>query len=123
IGRAVAEAVPAHERLAVDRFSATAGLGVAGVVDGVEVVAGRPAFLAERGLALPDDLAAAVAEAKARTAVVVGWDGRARAVAVVGDTVRPTSAAAIAELRRLGLHPVLLTGDNRQAAEAVAAQV
>src|SRR5699024_12449197 len=63
------------------------------------------------------------AESQGRTAVVVFWDGRARGVLVVSDTVRPTSAEAISQLKRLGLTPILLTGDNRAAAEQIAAEV
>src|SRR5690606_15366180 len=63
------------------------------------------------------------AQAEGRTAIAVGWDGRARAVLVVSDVVKPTSAEAVAELRRLGLTPILLTGDNEKAARAVAAEV
>jgi Cu+-exporting ATPase len=63
------------------------------------------------------------AEAKGRTVVLAVWDGEARGALVVADTVKPTSAAAVAELRELGLTPVLLTGDNGAAARAVAAQV
>ena len=83
------------------------------------------AHLAAAGLTISDDLASAVtrSEAAGRTAVVVGWDGRARLVVVVADTVRPTSAGAVASLRALGLRPVLLTGDNEGAARAVAAEV
>ena len=67
--------------------------------------------------------AKAAAEAKAQTAISAGWDGEIRAVLVVADTVKPTSAEAIQQLRDLGLRPVLLTGDNSSAAQAVAAQV
>ena len=76
-------------------------------------------------MAIPDGLEAARAGAEAlgRTAVVAAWDGRARGVLVVADTVKPTSAAAVASLRALGLHPVLLTGDNAVTARAVAAEV
>ena len=125
IARAIAEAVPDHERWPVTAFASTAGLGVTGTVDGSAVVAGRPSFLAERGLALPDELAAAreAAQAAGQTVVAIGWDGEARALAVVADTVRPNSAAAIAQLRALGLTPVLLTGDNAAVAKAVAAEV
>jgi Cu+-exporting ATPase len=55
--------------------------------------------------------------------VAAGWDGQARALFVVADTVKPTSAAAIASLRELGLRPVLLSGDNETTARAVAAEV
>ena len=67
--------------------------------------------------------ARAAAEAAGRTAVLAGWDGAVRAVLVVADTVKPTSAAAVAQLRRLGLRPVLLTGDHEAAARAIAAEV
>ncbi|MDC7336964.1 HAD-IC family P-type ATPase [Streptomyces lydicus] len=60
---------------------------------------------------------------RGRTAVTVGWDGAARAVLVVSDAVKPTSAEAVRRLRALGLTPVLLTGDNKAVAEAVAAEV
>ena len=79
-----------------------------------------------RGIAdLPADVAAAKADAEAagRTAVVVGWDGRARGVLAVADVVKPTSREAVAGLRALGLTPVLLTGDNATVARAVAAEV
>ncbi|WP_203982596.1 heavy metal translocating P-type ATPase [Sphaerisporangium rufum] len=127
IARAVARA--AAERTgappAAEEFAALAGHGVRGTVEGHQVLVGRPALLAEAGQPLPDELtgAAAAAEAAGRTAVAVGWDGAARAVLVVADTVKPTSAAAIAELRALGLTPVLLTGDNDAVARAVAAEV
>jgi Cu+-exporting ATPase len=95
------------------------------VVHGHAVVAGRERFLADWALHLTDELRAArdAAEAAGRTPVFVGWDGAARAVLVVSDTVKGTSAEAVAGLRRLGLRPVLLTGDNERAARAVAAQV
>jgi Cu+-exporting ATPase len=57
-----------------------------------------------------------------RTAALAGWDGQARAAVVVADRLRPTAAAAVARIRRLGLRPVLLTGDNEHAAMAVARQ-
>ena len=61
--------------------------------------------------------------AVARTVVAVAWDGEVRGILAVSDTVRPTSAAAIARMRELGLTPILLTGDNVRAARAVAAEV
>ena len=109
----------------VESFANTEGLGVQGVVDGHAVVAGRERFLADWSLHLDDTLSAArdAAEAAGRTPIYVGWDGQARAVLVVSDTVKATSAEAIAGLRALGLRPVLLTGDNSRAAHAVAALV
>jgi Cu+-exporting ATPase len=109
----------------VESFASTQGLGVRGVVDGRAVVAGRARFLADWGLTPGPELTAAreAAEAGGRTAVLAGWDGEARAVLVVADTVKPTSAEAIAQLRSLGLTPVLLTGDNTATAKAVAADL
>jgi P-type Cu+ transporter len=111
---------------AVEGFSSTQGRGVQGVVEGAAVVAGRASWLeSDWAIALPSELVAALdaAESAGQTAVVVGWDGQARGVVVVADTVKPTSTQAIAELRGLGLTPVLLTGDNSRAAHAVAATV
>ncbi len=109
----------------VESFANTEGLGVQGVVDGHAVVAGRERFLADWSLTLDDTLRDArdAAEADGRTPIYVGWDGEARAVLVVSDTIKATSAEAIAGMRHLGLRPVLLTGDNRRAAQAVADQV
>ncbi|GIF10141.1 heavy metal translocating P-type ATPase [Actinoplanes teichomyceticus] len=109
----------------VTGFASTEGLGVAGTVDGHTVHVGRPALLHEAGLSVPADVERAVAAAHAagQTAVVAGWDGQARGVLAVADTVKPTSRDAVAQLRALGLSPVLLTGDNDTVARAVAAQV
>ncbi len=111
---------------AVTGFASHPGLGVSGDVDGHAVVAGRRSWL-ERQLALPVPAVlvyrASGAESAGQTTVYAGWDGQVRGVLVISDTVKPTSAEAIAELRHLGLEPVLLTGDNARAAAAVAAQV
>jgi len=108
---------------AVESFGNTEGLGVQGVVDGHAVVVGRERFLGDWSLKLGDDLAAArdAAEAQGMTPVFVGWDGEVRGMLTLADTIKETSAEAIAGLRKLGLHPVLLTGDNTRAANAVAA--
>ncbi|MEV7098642.1 heavy metal translocating P-type ATPase [Amycolatopsis sp. NPDC051045] len=110
---------------AVEDFTNVEGLGVQGVVDGHAVLVGRTALLEEWSQPLPEDLAAAKAAAEDRghTAVAVAWDGAARGVLVVADTVKPTSAEAVAQLRALGLTPVLLTGDNQAVARTVAAEV
>jgi Cu+-exporting ATPase len=106
----------------VESFENVEGLGVQGVVDGHAVLVGRPALLERWSIALPPVLAGAMADAQARgrTAVAVAWDGAAHAVLVVADTVKPTSADAVARLRALGLRPVLLTGDNASVARTVA---
>jgi P-type Cu+ transporter len=122
IGRAVAAA--ASEIPPVTDFGNDAGRGVHGVVEGHTVVVGRQ-ILADRGAGIPSALAEAKADAEqgGRTVVPVGWDGVVRGLLLVADTVKPTSATAVAELRALGLHPVLLTGDNAAAARAVAGEV
>ncbi|WP_082860316.1 cation-translocating P-type ATPase [Alloactinosynnema sp. L-07] len=109
----------------VTDFAAVEGLGVRGTVDGRVVVVGRTSLLDQGNPHLPSDLffAKADAERRGHTAVTVGWDGRARAVLAVADTVKPTSAEAVMWLRSLGLTPVLLTGDNEAVARTVAAEV
>ncbi|WP_410605235.1 heavy metal translocating P-type ATPase [Amycolatopsis sp. lyj-90] len=127
IAQAIARA--ARERTgelpAVEEFTSLEGLGVQGIVDGSAVLVGRNALLEQWSHHLTAELAEAKAaeEKLGRTAVVVGWDGEARAVLVVADTVKPSSAEAISRLRELGLTPVLLTGDNEAVAYAVAAEV
>ncbi|MBE3016330.1 copper-translocating P-type ATPase, partial [Microbispora sp. NEAU-D428] len=110
---------------APEDFANLEGLGVQGIVDGHAVLVGRPRLLAEWSQHLPVELERRLQEEQVagRTAVAVGWDGAARAVLVVADTVKPTSAQAVEQLRGLGLRPVLLTGDNQAVAHAVAAQV
>ncbi|MEU0793604.1 heavy metal translocating P-type ATPase [Amycolatopsis sp. NPDC005961] len=101
IGRAIADA--ARQRFgalpAVTEFRSTPGVGVSGVVEGRAVSVGR-----------------------ADGAIGVTWDGEVRGHLVVADTIKPTSAQAVAELRELGLTPILLTGDNASAARAIAAE-
>ncbi|WNF27110.1 heavy metal translocating P-type ATPase [Streptomyces sp. C11-1] len=108
-----------------DDFTNIPGLGVQGTVEGHALLVGREQLLTDAAIPLPPELSAALAEAEenGRTAVVVAWDGEARGVLGVADTVKDSSAAAVAELRTLGLRPVLLTGDNRAVAETVAAEV
>jgi len=127
IARAVAAA--AQDRFgdlpAVVDFTSQEGLGVQGVVDSHAVLVGRAQLLAEWAQPLPDDLVAAKSEAECRggTAVAVGWDGRARGLIVVADTIKESSPTAVRQLRGLGLQPILLTGDNTAAARAVGAEV
>ncbi len=127
IARAIVAA--AEERLGelppVERFRNVEGLGVVGEVEGKTVLAGRTALLEQRDITVGDEFAQvkAAAEERGATAIVVAWDGEARGVLVVADTVKPTSKQAVKELRALGLRPVLLTGDNTGSANAVAAEV
>jgi P-type Cu+ transporter len=123
----IAKAIAAGAREEVTELPAAAdftnlqGLGVRGIVDGVDAVVGRPRLFTQ----IPEELDDAMrrAEAEGKTTVVVGRNGAAVAVLVVADAVKPTSAAAVKELRALGLTPILLTGDNEATARTVAAQV
>jgi len=125
IGRAIAAGSGADRHPVVGGFRSLTGLGVEGVVEGHELVAGRPALLAERDLRLPQELAAAaeVAEHQGSTVVAAGWTGEVRALFIVADQLKPTSADAVARLRALGLDPLLVTGDNAATARTVAAAV
>ena len=101
------------------------GRGMSGETGARSVLVGGPALMRERAVELPEvvEKAIAAADADARTPVVVAWNGQAHGVLAVADAVRPTSAAAVERLRALGLEPVLLTGDSRAVADAVAAEV
>jgi len=129
IARAIADAARAgtpQPLPAVHGFTSHDGRGTTGRVEGHDVAAGRMSWL-HTGWSrpAPAELTAAAdaAEAAGRTPVWVGWDGAPRGIVVVADTVKSTSAEAVQQLRRLGLRPVLLTGDNARAARAVANQV
>ncbi len=143
IGRAIAAAVTSQDGPTggdgvvigadqVHEFRAEAGHGVSGVVRtahsgvglGRRVLVGRPAWLRDQGVdpaAFQEPFDAA--EADGATAVMVAWDGSPRGVLVLRDPVKESSAQAVAELRGLGLRPVLLTGDNAGAARAAARSV
>ncbi|ATL70577.1 heavy metal translocating P-type ATPase [Nocardia terpenica] len=109
----------------VQQFVSHGGKGVQGVVGERAVVIGRTELLDDWAVRLPEPLAQAKFEAEAagRTAIAVAWNGIARGVLVIADAIKPTSADAIADLRALGLTPVLLTGDNAAAARSVADRV
>ncbi|WP_225752638.1 cation-translocating P-type ATPase [Actinotalea sp. Marseille-Q4924] len=116
----------------VTEFANEPGRGVAGVVrtahSGIglarRVLVGRPSWLREQGVDTSAlDPAFTAAESDGATAVMAAWNGAARGVLVLRDPVKPTSVQAVAELRGLGLRPVLLTGDNAGAARVVAGQV
>ncbi|MEV7610855.1 heavy metal translocating P-type ATPase [Microbacterium sp. NPDC089320] len=110
---------------APEDFANIEGKGVQGVVDGHSVVVGRESLLAEWAQSLSPELASTKvrAEGEGKTVVAVGWDGRARGILIVADTVKPGSAEAIARFRQVGLTPILLTGDNEAVARRIAAEV
>ena len=122
VARAAAGAGPVPP---VESFENIPGRGVQGVVDGHAVLVGREALLADWAQHLSPRVAAAKAEAEGggKTVIAIGWDGSARGVVVIADTVKPTSAEAVAALKRLGLTPILLTGDNEAVARRIAAEV
>jgi Cu+-exporting ATPase len=107
-----------------DRFAAVAGRGISAVVEGRQVTVGTGSWLAEKGMPL-DGLAVRMNElqAQAKTAVAIGVDGRPAGVLGIADTVKDGSREAIAELHKLGLDVVMITGDNRETALAIAAGV
>lgn len=123
IARAVAAG--AEERVGTlpvpTAFENVPGLGVRGVIDGHQVLVGRAQLLENAGVELAPELKAAAAEG--RTAVFAARDGKALGVLTVADAVKDTSAEAVTRLRGLGLTPVLLTGDSKAVADAVAAEV
>jgi Cu+-exporting ATPase len=126
VGQAIARAAAGRfgDLPEVTGFTALPGAGVQGRVGDRDVIVGSPGLFSELRIDVPDALCAplVVAVSEGRTAVLVGWDGRARAVLTVADELRPGAGAAVARLRALGLRPMLLTGDNSLVAAAVADQ-
>jgi len=106
-------------------FLSLTGLGASGLVNGHQVLVGRPALLTERGVSIPKDIAAQCRswEVMSHTAVLVARDGQTIGAAAVADVIKPSAAPAVRELHRLGLHCILVTGDNQATARAVAAEV
>ncbi|MEC3914692.1 heavy metal translocating P-type ATPase [Nocardia sp. CDC160] len=128
---AIAAAITAHGRRdnaelpAVEEFVALPGLGARGVVAGHATLIGRPALLAEAGVDIPSGLRRVLEREQkfGRTAVYIAVDGRAVAVIAVADSARPSAAAAVARLHRLGMRTLLVTGDNAFAAQAIADEI
>jgi len=127
IAQAIAAAAGAGGDLPpeVESFSSVPGRGAAGVVRGHAVVVGSLGLMADWAVHPDADIAASVERAGANgtTAVVVAWDGTARGILTVADSVKPSSADAVARLRALGLEPILLTGDHEAVARRVADEV
>ena len=110
---------------ALDEFASLPGVGATGRLGGTIVTVGREEVFRQRLVIIPGVLKQALAAARqhGHTAVIAAWDGQARAMFAVADQPKPTSAAAIADLKVMGLAPVLLTGDNAETARAIAVQV
>jgi cation-transporting ATPase V/Cu+-exporting ATPase len=126
VGRAIVDGATARyagSLPAAPGFTSMAGHGVRATIDGIEVHVGGRALFAGAGHAISPALEAEAVrlEGQGRTAVFVGWDGEARGVVAVADSLKPDAAAAVAGLRRLGVDVLMITGDNRRTAEAVAA--
>jgi cation-transporting ATPase V/Cu+-exporting ATPase len=127
IGKAVA--LGAEERDIelgpVEDFRNHAGLGVSGIVDGTRVVVGKPKLIADAGLLVPSTYGEAMAqlEVEAKTAFLAGWNGEVRGVVAVADSLKPSAAAAVSELRGMGVEVAMLTGDNQRTAAAIARQL
>ena len=120
----IARAIAAHATsdATVDGFTNLPGRGVSGTVDGSPALAGNPALFADHGIDVPRSLLDAVdaGASLGQTVILVAADGHALGAIAVSDTIKPTSRQAIAELKRLGLRTVMLTGDNERAAHAMA---
>lgn len=131
VGQAIAKAAVAELGTlpTAEGFTNVQGKGVHGVVEGHTVVVGRESLLADWSQYLdpavtPELVAAKLrAESDGKTAVAVGWDGSARGVLVIADSVKPTSAEAVRQFKRLGLTPILLTGDNEIVADRIAGEL
>jgi cation-transporting ATPase V len=126
IGKAVALGAEEQdiELGVIDDFENLAGMGVRGTVDGVDVFVGKPKLVADAGLVIPERYADAMErlEAEAKTTFLAGWEGEVRGVIAVADSLKPSARSAVAQLKNIGVDVVMLTGDNRRTAEAIAAE-
>jgi Cu+-exporting ATPase len=109
----------------LDEFESLPGVGATGRIGGTIITVGREEMFRERLVILPKLIRDALASSRelGHTAVIVTWDGQAKAVISLADQPKPTSAEAIASLRLMGLAPILLTGDNPTTARAIAESV
>ena len=127
VGQAVARAAAARlgSLPTVGTFTALPGAGVRGTVGDREITVGSPDLFAGLSLTVPAPLgqAALAAEEAGRTVVLAGWDGQARAALVVADQLKPHAVEAVTRITRLGIRPLLITGDNEHAARSVAAEL
>jgi Cu+-exporting ATPase len=118
--------VPSKEApmLAVQHFTATTGKGVTGTVNGKRVVVGNAKLLAEEHIVVPNEVQSIADRiaSEAKTVIMLAVEQRVVAVIGVADAIRPTSREAVAALQKRGIEVVMLTGDNAQTAQAIAAQ-
>ncbi|MDB5869604.1 MAG: heavy metal translocating P-type ATPase [Polaromonas sp.] len=126
VSKAIAKGLPQEQEaglLDIEGFEALAGRGVRGRIDGQPYVLGNHRLMEERGQCSPElEAALALHEAQGRTLTLLAGERGVLAIFAVADTIRPTSRQAIADLKALGVTPVMLTGDNAATARAVAAQ-
>ena len=113
-------AVPASER-----FTSFGGRGVSAVVEGEEVLIGNQPFLEENRITIPEEAKNRIAalQDEGKTAVLVAGGGTLRGILAVADTLKATTKAAIADLKRMGLAVTMITGDNERTAHAIAREV
>jgi heavy metal translocating P-type ATPase len=108
-----------------DEIQTVSGLGVIGIVDGLEVVVGKPKLLADRGLQVHgrwlEEMSAL--EKNGKTVFLGGWHGEARGLVAVADAIRAEAGAAVRELREMGIETAMVTGDNQQTAERIGAEL
>lgn len=127
IGKAVALGAEEEDIVlgSVEDFQSIQGRGARGVVDGETVVVGKPALFTELGFSGAEEWQSSFdnISVKGNTTFLVGWDDVVKGVVSVADTVRPTSAQAISDLHAEGISTVMLTGDSRQTADAIAATI
>ncbi len=110
---------------ALDDFQSLPGVGAAGRIGGIIITVGREEMFRERMIVVPSKIREYLESSRnlGQTAVIVAWDGQAKAVLALADQAKPTSAEAIASLKLMGLAPILLTGDNEITARAIAQSV
>jgi Cu+-exporting ATPase len=127
VAKAIASAAIAElgTLAAIESFENLPGMGTIGVVDGASVLVGNEKLMRRKLVLVPAVMSSALdaARAEGNIGVLVATNGSVRGVCVVADRPKANSAAAIASLRELGLRPMLLTGDSRETALAVASQV
>ncbi|MCB8933742.1 MAG: heavy metal translocating P-type ATPase [Fimbriimonadaceae bacterium] len=110
---------------AAEAFQALEGRGIEATVDGKSILLGTARLMEERGVDVPEAAQSRLAtlENDAKTAMLMAVDGTLAAILAVADVVSEHSVQAVDQLRALGLEPIMVTGDNRSTAEAIAAQV